>query len=133
MKNVEIRTLVVHKDDRGWLVEIFKPEFIIGSLKGQVNITTAYPGVAKANHYHTKKTEWYCVLKGTMKLVLKDMKTNEAKELILSDDELKLVKIGPNIAHGFKNIGEEMLYLLYYTDTPFTPDNPDIILHNLIN
>lgn len=125
MKGVDIKNLAVHKDNRGWLAEIFKPEYISSFKNGQVNITTAYPGIVKANHYHTKKSEWYCVLKGKMKLVLKDMKTNETEELIISDDNLKLIKIGANIAHGFKNVGNEMLYLLYYIDTPFDPNDTD--------
>ena len=60
-----------------------------------------------------------------MKLVLKDMKTSEMQEVILDEDELKLVRIKAGIAHGFKNIGNDMLYLLYYVDTPYNPKNPD--------
>lgn len=127
MKGIEVRNLTVHKDERGWLAEIFRPEFIGSKKFGQVTMTTAYPGIVKANHYHTKKEEWYCVIKGKMKLVLKDMKTKETEELILSGEELKIFKISPNIAHGFKNIGDEMLYLLYYIDTPFNPKEPDTI------
>ena len=129
--SLETKSIAVHRDSRGWLAEIFRPE-ILGSKPGQINITTAYPGACKANHYHKKKNEWYCVIKGKMKLVLKDMKTSEMQEVILDEDELKLVRIKAGIAHGFKNIGNDMLYLLYYVDMPYNPKNPDTYPAELI-
>lgn len=125
MENVKIRDLTVHKDDRGWLAEIFRPEDLNQTIKGQFCITTAYPGKVKANHYHKRKYEWYYVVKGKMRLVLKDMKTGEKEEMVLSDQEPKILHIGPNIAHGFKNIGDEMLYLLIYNDEPFDQKDTD--------
>ncbi len=125
MRNVEIKELTVHRDNRGWLAEIFRPEDVNKTMKGQITITTAYPDIVKANHYHKRKWEWYCVIKGKMKLVLKDMNTEKKEEMILSDDKLSILKIGPNIAHGFKNIGDEMLFVLMYIDDPFDPNDSD--------
>jgi len=125
MKGIEIKELIVHRDNRGWLAEIFRPEDVNKTMNGQVTITTANPGIVKANHYHKRKHEWYCVIKGKMKLVLKDIKTGKKEEMILSENELKIVKIGPNIAHGLKNIGNEMLWLLMYIDETFDKDDPD--------
>ena len=125
MKGVEIKELIVHKDDRGWLAEIFRPEDVEKTMKGQITITTAHPGIIKANHYHRRKCEWYCVIKGKMRLVLEDIKTGIKEEIILSDDKLKIVKICQNIAHGFKNIGDDVLFVLMYIDEPFDPNDPD--------
>lgn len=125
MKGVEVKELAVYTDNRGWLTEIFRPEDVNKTMKGQVTITTAHPGIVKANHYHKRKNEWYCVINGKMRLVLKDMGTGEIEEMVLSDEELKIIKIGPNIAHGFKNIGNAMLYLLMYIDEPFDKEDPD--------
>lgn len=132
MKNIEIKELIVHKDNRGWLAEIFRPEDVNETIKGQITVTTAHPGIAKGNHYHKRKWEWYCVIKGRMKLVLKDMETGNKEEIILSDDKLEILKIGPNIAHGFKNIGEDMLFVLMYIDSPFYPDDPDTFPETVI-
>ena len=132
MKGAEIRDLVVHKDDRGWLAEIFRPEITDNKINGQVTITTAHPGIVKANHYHKRKHEWYCVIQGKMKLALKDMKTGKKEEIILSDTELKIVKISPNIAHGFKNVGDNMLLVLMYIDEPFDASDPDTFLEAVV-
>ena len=125
MENIHTKKLVKHVDNRGWLAEIFRPEDVNKTMKGQVTITTAHPGTVKANHYHKKMNEWYCVIKGEMHLVLKDMKTGEKKEVVLEEDDLKIIKITPWIAHGFKNIGNEMLIVLMYIDRPFDPNNTD--------
>ena len=132
MKGIEIKDLKKHIDNRGWLAEFFRPELIGSNKLGQVTITTAYPGIVKANHYHKRKNEWYCVIKGKMELVIKNNNTGERENIILSEDELKLIKISPNISHGFKNIGKDMLYLLMYIDEPFDPEDsdtfPDIVI-----
>lgn len=125
MKGIEIKDLKKHVDNRGWLAEFFRPESVGSDKLGQVTITTAHPGIVKANHYHKRKHEWYCVIQGKMELALKNNKTNEKESIVLSDEELKLVKISPNISHGFKNVGKDMLYLLMYIDEPFDPDDPD--------
>ena len=132
MKGVELRNLVVHKDNRGWLAEIFRPEYTDKKINGQVMMTTAYPGIIKANHYHKRKHEWYCVIQGTMILALKDMKTGKKEEITLSDKELKIVKISPNVAHGFKNTGDGMLFVLMYIDEPFDANDPDTFLEAVI-
>ena len=125
MKEIQIKKLTVHTDNRGWLAEIFKSDYVGSTIKGQVTITTAHPGIVKANHYHKKMNEWYCVIKGKMHLVLKDMKTCEQNEIILSEDKLELIKISPGLAHGFRNIGDDMLIVLMYIDRPFDPNDTD--------
>ena len=132
IKGVEVKDLEVHKDNRGWLAEIFRPEDVNKTMKGQITITTALPGIVKANHYHTRKFELYCVIQGNMKLRLKDMKTGKTEEMILSEESLKIVKIGPNIAHGFKNAGNNMLWVLMYINEPFDKDDPDTFPETVI-
>lgn len=126
MKDIEIKDLKVFKDHRGWFAELFRKEFGIEKM-AQVNLSVATPGMVKGNHYHLHKTEWYCVIKGRMKLVLKDMDSGKVSEITLGDDKLRIVKIPPRVIHGFKNIGEGDMYLIYCKDTPFDPQDPDTI------
>ena len=125
MKGVDIKDLKKHVDNRGWLAEFFRPELIGSDKLGQVTITTAHPGIIKANHYHKRKIEWYCVIKGKMQLALKNNETHEKETIILDENNLKLVKISPNVSHGFKSVGKDMLYVLMYVDEPFDQNNPD--------
>jgi UDP-2-acetamido-2,6-beta-L-arabino-hexul-4-ose reductase len=131
VKEIETKKLKVLRDQRGWFVELFREEFGIGKM-AQINLTVAAPGKAKGNHYHLHKTEWYCVIRGRMKLTLRDIDSGKTTELTLDDEELKLVKIPARVTHGFKNIGEGDMYLLYCTDAPFNPQDPDTFPEELV-
>ena len=126
MKGVEIKRLEVKKDERGWLVEILRSEALKrGDRFGQFLITTAYPGYIKGNHYHTRKFEWYCVIRGEGRLVLQDNTTGEKEDVFLTGEELSLVMIPPGITHAIENTGKEMLSVLIYIDEPFNESDPD--------
>jgi UDP-2-acetamido-2,6-beta-L-arabino-hexul-4-ose reductase len=126
MKGVEIKRLEVKKDERGWLVEILRNEALKrGDRFGQFLITTAYPGYIKGNHYHTRKFEWYCVIRGEGRLVLQDNTTGEKEDVFLTGEELSLVMIPPGITHAIENTGKDILSVLIYIDDPFNESDPD--------
>ena len=126
MKRVEVTPLDVKKDERGWLTEVIRKEELVRSKEfGQFMVTTAYPGYVKGNHYHTRKYEWYCVLKGEAKLVLLDSNSGEREELLLNEHQLKTVRIPPHVSHAIENTGTEMMYLLVYTDEPYIEEDAD--------
>ncbi len=59
-------------DERGRLMELFRSDEDDFETFGQVYLTTAYPGVVKAWHYHKKQTDNFVCVAGTMKVVLYD-------------------------------------------------------------
>ncbi|MEK7290545.1 MAG: dTDP-4-dehydrorhamnose 3,5-epimerase family protein, partial [Planctomycetota bacterium] len=69
---VKIKKLKVIPDERGRLMEILRNDDAIFLKFGQVYITTAYPGVVKAWHYHKIQTDHFAVVLGMMKVVLYD-------------------------------------------------------------
>ena len=69
---VKIKKLKVIPDERGRLMEMLRSDDGIFIKFGQVYITTAYPGVVKAWHYHKKQIDHFVVVKGMMKVVLYD-------------------------------------------------------------
>ncbi|HJP19466.1 MAG TPA: WxcM-like domain-containing protein [Nitrospinota bacterium] len=121
-----INKLDVKSDERGWLVEILRKENLQKEKGfGQIFVTVAKPGVTKGNHYHKRKHEWFCVIRGKGKLLLKDITSDESQEVLMGDENMVVVKIPPNVTHAIKNIGDEMLYLLIYIDEPFDQQDPD--------
>ena len=59
-------------DERGAIYHMLRsddPHFI---KFGEIYFSTAYPGVIKGWHQHTKQTQNYAVIKGMIKLVLFD-------------------------------------------------------------
>ena len=72
IEGVVIKELKVIPDERGRLMEILRCDDPFFRGFGQVYITTAYPGVIKAWHYHKKQYDNFTVLTGMMKVALFD-------------------------------------------------------------
>jgi len=113
-----------HEDKRGWLVEILRRDKIQEDIK-QIYFSITVPGAVRGNHYHKRKVEWFCVLKGVARLLMEDNNTKERKELILYGDCPKVVKIPPNVTHAIENIGDEDMYLMVIANEVFDPRDPD--------
>ena len=104
-------------DERGRLMEVFRsdwPEFI---RFGQVYMTTAYPGVVKAWHYHKKQTDSFICIKGMMKVVLFDNRPGsktkgEINEFFIGEHNMMLVQIPKLVYHGFKCISDKEAAIL---------------------
>lgn len=111
------------EDERGWLVELLKKKDL--SKFGQISLSITKPGFKRGGHYHTRKNEWFCVIKGKGELILKDIKTNKVEKFILDSNDLQIIKIPPNKAHIIQNISDEDMYLLIHVDEQFDKKDPD--------
>jgi len=123
-----------HDDIRGKLVVFLRNNDLIKKYKnfGQIYfVTFDRPNVVRGNHYHKKWREWFGVVTGKVKVVLKDVKTGEIKKFILDSkaDRYSRLEIGPYVAHSFKNISKRAS-LLNYTDTEWSAD--DTFIEELI-
>jgi dTDP-4-dehydrorhamnose 3,5-epimerase len=117
-------------DERGWLIEIMRSDWEHFQKFGQVYITAAYPQVVKAWHMHKKQTDNITCIKGMMKLVLYDdrekSKTKkEISEFIIGERNPTLVKIPPEVWHGFKTITGEYAIVLNVPTELYNYSKPD--------
>lgn len=109
INDIEIIQLTKICDERGKIMHMLKNSDPVFEEFGEIYFSTAYPGVVKGWHEHTKMTLNYSVIKGMIKLVLidnrKDSSTyKEIQEIFMGEDNYILVKIPPRIINGFKNI-----------------------------
>lgn len=130
IKGVETKQLKPIADERGYLMEILRSDEKIFMHFGQGYITTAYPGVIKAWHMHKKQTDFQCIIKGMGKIVLFDDRENSPtrgmiNEFFAGERNPVLIKIPPEIWHGVKCIGTEMLILVNFPTQPYNRENPD--------
>ena len=96
---IEQFPLVRHKDHRGYLEEIFKPEMLPEDHRefGQCFLTTAKPGITKGNHWHHhNKYELFYMVKGEATLYFKDLDSNEVLELAMNESDPKVIQIPPD-------------------------------------
>ena len=127
---VILKELKVIPDERGSLMEILRSDDALYRGFGQAYLTTAYPGVVKAWHYHRKQTDHFCVLSGMAKIVLfdsrKDSRTHgRINEFFLGDRKRALLAIPSGVFHGFKNIGTMECLILNIPTELYNYDDPD--------
>ncbi len=130
---VKIKKLDVKKDERGWFAEIVRFEDLDDRNKpfGQMYVTTAKPGQTKGKHYHTRKTEWFCVFHGKGLLKLVDLESGERQDIEMGEDNMVAVQIPPGTWHAIENTGDREMFLLAYIDESYNPNDPDTIAKEL--
>lgn len=126
----QVKPLKVIPDERGRLMEIMRCDDEHFSRFGQVYMTTAYPGVVKAWHYHHKQDDNFTVVKGMVKLVLYDRRPDsptcgEIGEFFIGEHRPLLVHIPREVAHGFKAVGTEEAIIVNLVTEPYDYQNPD--------
>ncbi|MFH0964191.1 MAG: dTDP-4-dehydrorhamnose 3,5-epimerase family protein [Planctomycetota bacterium] len=127
---VKTKKLQPIADERGRLMEILRRDDELFRKFGQVYITTVYPGVIKAWHYHKKQHDNLTVVKGMVKLVLYDPREDsptrgDINEFFIGDHNPMLVSIPPLVLHGFKCIGETEAIALNLPTEPYDRRTPD--------
>jgi dTDP-4-dehydrorhamnose 3,5-epimerase len=127
---VIIKDLQVIPDERGWLMEILRcddPQFL---QFGQVYLTTAYPNVVKAWHYHKIQIDNFTCVKGMMKVALYDAREKsptygQLMELFIGEKNPTLITVPPGVYHGFKAIGTETAFFISIPTHPYNYREPD--------
>ena len=127
---VIVKKLKPIPDERGRLMEILRCDDPFFQKFGQVYMTTAYPGVVKAWHYHKKQTDHFCCVKGTMKVVLYDARDGsptqgEVNEFFMGEHNPILVVIPQGVYHGMKGVGTEEALIINTPTEPYNPAEPD--------
>jgi dTDP-4-dehydrorhamnose 3,5-epimerase len=143
IRGVEVEPLVPLPDDRGYFAELFRfgepgigRDFIpIGDNHIQISVTTSYPGVIKALHYHFEQTDLWVPVEGMLQVFLCDLREtspscSQVNTLFMGTRRPWKLRIPPGVAHGYKVIGTETACLIYATNRFYNPDDEGRIAFN---
>jgi dTDP-4-dehydrorhamnose 3,5-epimerase len=127
---VQVKALRVIPDERGRLMEILRNDDEIFQQFGQVYMTTTYPNVVKAWHYHKLQTDNVAVVKGMLKLVLYDRRDGsptkgEINEFFIGEHNPLLVQIPKEVYHGWMCISETEAIVVNIPTEPYNRTEPD--------
>jgi len=127
---VVVKKLRIIPDDRGRLMEILRSDDAIFKKFGQVYMTTAFPGVVKAWHYHKKQDDNFTCICGKMRLALYDARKDsptykEVDDFVISLETPMLVHIPKNIYHGFKCVSDTEAIVINTVTLPYNSKDPD--------
>ncbi len=130
IQDVQVKPLKVMADERGRLMEMLRSDDPLFRGFGQLYLTTAYPGVVKAWHYHKKQWDHFVCVRGMAKVVLFDSREqsrtrNEVNEFFLGDHHPILLQIPPLVYHGFKCVGDGEAIIINCPTECYVYDNPD--------
>lgn len=117
----------LHRDNRGELCEVVKT-----AAGGQVFFSTTKPGVTRGNHYHTRKAEWFCVVRGEATIRLRRIGDNDVKEFHVAGDQPQFVSIPVLHTHSIENTGDNELLTLFWCNELFDPSDADTFYEDVI-
>ena len=127
---VRVKELRVIPDERGRIMEMLRSDDDLFLGFGQAYVTTVYPGVVKAWHYHRVQTDNFVVVSGMAKVVLYDDREASAtrgqvNEFFMGDRNPILVQVPPLVCHGYKGIGADEVLLVNFPTEVYRPEQPD--------
>lgn len=113
IEGVDIRPLSHHRDDRGWLVELYRDDELDEELRPRmVYISQTMPGVARGPHEHIDQTDYFAFIgPGNFRLYLWDARDGSPTEgnrivVTVGQSNPAAVVIPPGVVHAYKNISD---------------------------
>ena len=118
---------VKHADARGDFVEVLKLR-----EAGQVSFSTTRPGVTRGDHYHTRKFEWFCVVRGQAVIRLRPVGGGEIIEHAVDGSQPRFITIPPMFTHHIENVGGEELLTLFWISEQYDADDADTFFEPVV-
>jgi len=134
IEGVETKDLIKNIDERGFFSEMSRQdwaEFLQKDVILQFNLSYSYPEIVRAWHRHLKgQNDYFCCVEGAVKVCAYDDRTEsntfgEIDEIILSREQLRLVRIPGILWHGYKVISDKPATVLYGVNRLYDYKNPD--------
>jgi dTDP-4-dehydrorhamnose 3,5-epimerase len=129
LQGIRVKSINRLPDERGFFTEVMRKDWkdlFAEDTIVQANLSLTYPNIIRAWHRHLRgQTDYFLVLKGSVKICAFDEKTRELDEIISSALNLQVVRMPGHYWHGFKVLGDEPAMLLYFTTNLYDPANPD--------
>jgi dTDP-4-dehydrorhamnose 3,5-epimerase len=130
IQGVKTKALRVVPDERGRLMEILRVDDVLFEKFGQVYLSTTYPGIIKAWHFHKKQDDNITVVRGMLKLVLYDAREDsptrgEVNEFFIGPHNPMLVHVPKNVYHGWKCTGLEEALVINCVTEAYDYHDPD--------
>ena len=130
--DIDIKKLKTFEDDRGTIFELLRREHLDRTTFGHLFYVTFKNNKSiRGNHYHKKSHEFYFVLRGSVSLVLEDVRLGKKNKFELSEKDKSVLRIGPYIAHASHSLSADAILLAYNT-LPYKDEKPDTYRHIIL-
>lgn len=113
-------TMTSHSDDRGYLSETIKTH-----AGGQSFFSTTKPGHVRGQHFHVRKLERFCVLKGEAEINLRKLGDDKVITYKVSGDKTQFIDMPLFYTHNIKPVGNKEVTTLFWTNELLDNDDVD--------
>ena len=130
IQDVEVKGLRVIPDERGRLMEIMRNDDELFKNFGQVYITTTYPGIVKAWHFHKLQDDYVTCIHGMIKMALFDARKDsatygEVNEFFIGEHNPKQILIPKGVYHGWKATIDKEAIIVNIPTEAYNYKSPD--------
>jgi dTDP-4-dehydrorhamnose 3,5-epimerase len=128
LEGIQIKPLKRRPDERGFFLELMRKDWkdLFQDDIVQANLSISYPGIIRAWHRHVQgQVDYFVALQGNIKICAYDDVSGELDEIISAGCDMQIVRIPGKYWHGFKVVGDEKAWLLYFVNKLYNPDDPD--------
>ena len=113
--------LKMNVDDRGSFTELLRT-----AAHGQISVNISKPGIAKGQHWHNTKWEFFIVVSGVGLIQMRKIGTDEVLEYYVSGSKIEAVHMLPGYTHNIINLSDsEDLVTVMWANELFDPTQPD--------
>lgn len=112
--------LSLREDSRGALFEAVKTRH-----GGQAFLSTTRPGITRGNHFHLRKLERFCVVRGSAIIRIRRLFSDKINEFEVSENSPVLIDIPTLHTHSIQSTSDEDLLTLFWSSEIYNPDDPD--------
>ena len=124
---IQVKEIEFYQDDRGWCIKPISDDDIEKGIISDIHMVSMKPGVIRGNHYHVNKAENILIIGSTCMVLVEDNNTKEKEEKILENNERLLLVIPHGVTHAVENIGNEVSYLLCFSNVKDGLKNRDVV------
>jgi len=113
--------LRMNVDDRGSFTELMRT---VGH--GQFSVNVSKPGIAKGQHWHNSKWEFFIVVSGHGLIQMRQIHSGQVLEFEVTGEKLQAIHMLPGYAHNIINLSDtENLVTVMWANELFDPSHPD--------
>lgn len=128
LEGITIKPLKRMNDERGAFTELLRQDWkdlLPKEFPVQANFSVTYPGTIRAWHRHVRgQTDYMIVTKGSLKICIYDENRRARRSHLKRPRPAGCASSG-HYWHGFKALGNETAFLVYFTTRLYDYHDPD--------
>ncbi|OIO33347.1 MAG: hypothetical protein COY99_00730 [Candidatus Yonathbacteria bacterium CG_4_10_14_0_8_um_filter_47_645] len=114
------RSIEIKSDERGSLFDLVKEK-----TGGQTFVSSTKPGKVRGNHYHTRKIERFCVIKGVAEIKLRKLLADDVRTFRVSGNQPTYIDMPTFFTHNIINIGNDELITAFWINELLDKNDSD--------